>query len=232
MLITALTRTLGQAFDPTFRAVTIKSVLIALLIYALLTALFVWLVPESAVFDADGWFAWLNDVIDVGGTILFVAVLVVLFTSAASIISTLFLDDIADAVERRHYPNTPQARDVPLGEALAVSLKFTLISLLLNILVLPFYLLALIFPPLFVIIFYGLNGYLLSREYFELVSLRHMQQSQVKGIRKVNRRPVFFTGVIIAFATTVPILNLFVPILATALMLHVFQNVHGAKGRD
>lgn len=232
MLITALTRTLGQAFDPTFRAVTIKSVLIALLVYGLLTALFIWLVPDAEVVDPEGMWSWINDAIDIGGTIFFVAVLVLLFTSAASLISTLFLDEIADAVERRHYPNTPTTRDVPVSEAFLVSLKFTLVALLLNVLVLPFYLLALLFPPVFLIIFYGLNGYLLSREYFELVSLRHMKESQARGIRKVNRGPVFLTGVIIAFATTVPILNLFVPILATALMLHVFQQVHGAKGAD
>ena len=29
-------------------------------------------------------------------------------------------------------------------------------------------------PPINLFIFYGLNGYLLSREYFELVALRHL----------------------------------------------------------
>ena len=120
------------------------------------------------------------------------------------------------------------ARKVNLAEAFGVSIKFTLVTLVLNILVLPFYLLALFLPPLFLIIFYGLNGYLLSREYFELVSLRHMDQSQISRIRKNNRGPVMLAGVAIAFGTTVPILNLFVPILATALMLHVFRQLRTA----
>lgn len=225
MLATAFTRTLGQSLDPTFRAVTIKSVLIALLVYALLIALYIWLVPEAGWFADDGMWSWIDDLVDAAGTLVFIAILVILFTSAASLISTLFLDEIADAVERKHYPNAPQARDVPLGEAFAVSLKFTAITLVLNFIALPFYIIAFIFPPLSIILFYGLNGYLLSREYFELVSLRHMQQSQIKGIRRGNRGPVFLAGVIIAFGTTVPILNLFVPILATALMVHVFRQL-------
>ena len=232
MLIRALTRTLNQALDPTFRSVILKSTLITILIYGLLTVLFYWLRPDVQYFDADGWFAWANDAMELGSSLLFFALLVLLFASTASLISTLFLEEIADAVERRYYPDTPTPRKVSLGEAFAVSLKFTVITLLLNVVVLPIYLLALLFPPLFLIIFYGLNGYLLSREYFELVSLRHMKQNQASGIRKINRGPVLLAGVAIAFGTTVPIVNLFVPILATALMLHVFQHLWTNKNAD
>ena len=232
MLIRALTRTLSQSLDPTFRSVAIKSLLITILIYGLLTTLFIWLFPDVQYFDADGWFSWLNDAMEIGGTILFSAVLVLLFASTASLISTLFLDEIADAVEARYYPEGPKSRDVGLPEAFAVSLRFTLVTLLLNIVVLPVYLVALLFPPVFLIIFYGLNGYLLSREYFELVSLRHMKQSQASRIRKANRGPVLLAGVAIAFGTTVPIVNLFVPMLATALMLHVFRQLWTDKNVD
>ena len=54
MLIRALTRTLNQALDPTFRSVILKSTLITILIYGLLTVLFYWLRPDVQYFDADG----------------------------------------------------------------------------------------------------------------------------------------------------------------------------------
>jgi CysZ protein len=70
-----------------------------------------------------------------------------------------------------------------------------------------------------------LNGYLLSREYFELVAVRHFGPKEIKAIRLENRRTLFFTGVIIAFLLSIPILNLLAPIVATAAMVHVLKHL-------
>ncbi len=105
-------------------------------------------------------------------------------------------------------------------------------TILLNILVLPIYLVAIFIPPIFACIFYGLNGYLLSREYFELVSLRHQDKNMARQLRKANGLKVFLAGVIIAFLITVPIVNLFVPILATAFMLHIFKALQGSTSSE
>jgi uncharacterized protein involved in cysteine biosynthesis len=104
-------------------------------------------------------------------------------------------------------------------------MRFIGITIMLNVLALPLYLIALLFPPLFAFVFYGLNGYLLGREYFELVSLRHQDEKAARRLRKTNRSKVFLAGIVIAFFITVPIINLVVPILATAFMLHIFKSM-------
>jgi uncharacterized protein involved in cysteine biosynthesis len=68
------------------------------------------------------------------------------------------------------------------------------------------------------------NGYLLSREYFELVALRHMGLTEAKALRKKNAFQLFLTGVLVAFMLTVPMVNLLAPIIATGMMVHLFED--------
>ena len=225
MIVRAASLTIGQIADPVFRAVVIKSVLFTLCLFAGLTALFYMARPEVEFFEWD----WLNSLVEVGGGLAFFAFLVLTFSMTATLIGGIFLDDIADAVERRHYPNEPKGKSADFSKTFSVSMRFIGITLALNFLALPFYLIALLFPPLFACIFFGLNGYLLSREYFELVSLRHQDAKSARQLRKANGLKVFLAGVLIAFLITVPIVNLFVPILATAFMLHIFKALQGSS---
>ena len=228
MLMRAATLTLGQISDPVFRGVVIKSVLFTLALFVALTVVFYWAVPEVKVFES-GWLQWANSALEVGGSLAFFAALVLTFSAPATLIGGIFLDDIAMAVEKRHYPDDEPGRSADFSKTFGVSLRFIGITLVLNVLALPFYLIALLFPPLFACIFYGLNGYLLSREYFELVSLRHKDAKAARQLRKANGLRVFSAGVVIAFLLTVPIVNLFMPILATAFMLHIFKALQGVK---
>ncbi|MFP6749202.1 MAG: EI24 domain-containing protein [Alphaproteobacteria bacterium] len=222
MIIRAATLTVGQIADPVFRGVVIKSVLFTLCLFATLTAAFYWAVPEVTYFESD-WLQWLNSVMAAGSALAFFAVLVLTFSATATLIGGIFLDDIAEAVENRHYTGDQPGRSADFSKTFAVSMRFIAMTVVLNILVLPIYLVALFIPPIFACIFYGLNGYLLSREYFELVSLRHQDEKLARRLRKANGFKVFMAGVVIAFLITVPIVNLFVPILATAFMLHIFK---------
>jgi len=222
MLLRAFSLTLGQIGDPVFRGVLIKSILFTLILFVGLTLVFYWAVPEVKVFESD-WLQWLNGVLEAGSGLAFFALLVLTFSATATLIGGIFLDDIAEAVEKRHYAGDPKGQSADFSETFAVSMRFIGVTVLLNILALPLYLIALLFPPLFACIFYGLNGYLLSREYFELVSLRHQDAKVGRQLRKANRTKVFLAGVIIAFFITLPIVNLVVPILATAFMLHIFK---------
>ena len=227
MLLRAFSLTLGQIADPVFRRVLIKSIVFTLLLFVGLTLVFYWAVPEVKVFESD-WLQWLNGVIEVGSGLAFFALLVLTFFATATLIGGIFMDDIAEAVEKRHYSGDPPGHSAEFSMTFAVSLRFIGITVLLNTLALPLYLVALLFPPLFACIFYGLNGYLLGREYFELVSLRHQDAKAARQFRKANRTKVFLTGVIIAFFITLPIINLVAPILATAFMLHIFKALQTA----
>ena len=231
MLMRAFSLTLGQIGDPVFRGVLIKSILFTLILFVGLTLLFYWAAPEVKVFESD-WLQWLNGVLEVGGGLAFFALLVLTLSATATLIGGIFLDDIAEAVEKRHYAGDPEGQSADFPTTFAVSIRFIGITILLNILALPLYLIALLFPPLFACIFYGLNGYLLSREYFELVSLRHQDAKVGRQLRKANRTKVFLAGVIIAFFITIPIVNLVVPILATAFMLHIFKALQTTQSTE
>ena len=83
------------------------------------------------------------------------------------------------------------------------------------------YLLLFFLPPLYALIFYGVNGYLLGREYFEQVALRRLDPAAARMLRRAHQGQVLLAGVVIAFLLTVPLVNLIAPIVATAFMLHL-----------
>ena len=95
----------------------------------------------------------------------------------------------------------------------------------LNLLALPLYLLLLFVPPFNLFVFYLLNGYLLGREYFELVAARRLDTAGVRRLRRAYRGRLLLAGAVIAFLLTVPIVNLVTPIIATGFMLHVFEGL-------
>ena len=86
-------------------------------------------------------------------------------------------------------------------------------------------LLLLFVPPLNLFVFYGLNGYLLGREYFELVAVRRFDVTVVGRLRRRYRGKVFMAGVVIAFLLSLPLINIVMPVVATAFMVHVFEDV-------
>jgi CysZ protein len=144
----------------------------------------------------------------------------------------MFLERIAVAVEARHYPNDVPGVDLSIAHGLAAGLKLLRIALLLNLIALPVYVLFSIFlPGLNLFVFYGLNGYLLGREYFELVALRHLDKAAALELRKRYRWRLFAAGVVMTFLFTVPIVNLVTPLITTAAMVHIFKGLEVPRGR-
>jgi len=84
---------------------------------------------------------------------------------------------------------------------------------------------SVIVPPFSVFAFYSVNGYLLGREYFELVAQRRMEPAAATILRRRYRWRVLAAGVLIAILVSVPIVNLLVPVLGTAFMVHVVQDL-------
>ena len=85
-------------------------------------------------------------------------------------------------------------------------------------------------PVINLLVFYALNGYLLGREYFELVALRRLDGSSAQVLRKSYQGTIFLSGAVIAFLTTVPLLNLAAPVVATAFMVHLFETLRRRVG--
>ena len=118
-------------------------------------------------------------------------------------------------------PRLPAAGcGVARHRALVTTLRFLAVMVVINLALIPFLLL----PPVFPFVFYAANGYLLGREYFELVALRRTNHGEARGLRKAHRGTLFATGTIAAFLLTVPLINLLAPVVATAAMVHLFES--------
>src|SRR3546814_7335748 len=146
-----------------------------------------------------------------------------LFPAVMVTFMALLLDVIAQAVERRYYPNLPPARPQPLREALFGNVIFVLVTLILNLLALPFYLVLIWIPPLNLLLFYLLNGYLLGREYFEMVAVRRLDLAGAKRLRRDFRGRVVLAGAVNAFLLHIPLVKLVTTMIDTAFMLQVFE---------
>ena len=220
----AFIQAFAQLPEPSLRRVLFKGLVGALAVFVLLWFGIDFLLGSTQLFS---W-KWLETLADLGGKIAVVVLLFVLFPSVSTIIVSFFLEEAAVAVEAKHYPNLGPARAQPISEILAITLKFTVLAVVLNLLILPIYLLLLFVPPLNLFVFYLLNGYLLGREYYELVAHRRIDPPIARQLRKRVRWQVLLSGAIITFLMTIPIVNLVAPIVATAAMVHL---VEGWRGR-
>ncbi|KKJ76058.1 hypothetical protein WH95_14960 [Kiloniella litopenaei] len=222
-----LSKAFGQTGDPAFRKVFFISTAISLVIFALLWGLAGYgvsfldgLIANWA--ESDGWFT--SVLVTVAEAVSWIGVAflsIMLFPSVMLIIIPFFLEDIAKAVETKFYPELGEGRQPPVGETILGSIQFVGVTLLVNIIALPLYFIPLV--NLFA--FYLINGYLLGREYFEMVAQRRMVLREAKLLRKQFGGRVIIAGFFLAFLLTVPILNIAMPIWATAFMLHRFERI-------
>jgi uncharacterized protein involved in cysteine biosynthesis len=153
-----------------------------------------------------------------GGVAVFVVSLV-MFPGVATLVLSFLLDDIARAVDAKYYPQLGPPRRQGWIELAWGSLRFALVSIVANLLALPIYLVLLIFG-IGIGLFYVVNAYLLSREYFELVAGRRLAPAKADALRRAHAGRLWLMGLIIALLSTVPGINLIAPLLAAAAMLH------------
>ena len=217
-MIGGLIKAFEQLNDPPIRRVIWRSLLIAL---GVLVGLVLLIGFGFSQIELAGW-PWLDTIIGLLGGAGAAVLAVLFFPATLGLVASEFLDDVAKAVERRHYPLLPPARTQPFGETLGVALKFTSVKLVLNLI--AFVLVSWI-PLVNIVVFFLLNGYLIGREFFEMVGLRRLAPGPLKALRRAYRGRLIAAGVVIAALSTVPILNLLMPIIGAATMVHVFQSV-------
>jgi CysZ protein len=164
---------------------------------------------------ADIW--WIDTLVDVVGGLAVLVLTWLLFPAVATLVISLFIEQIIAAVEAQYYPLLPAPVPWSLGQGMWVALKFTSVMVALNLIVLPLYLV----PVLNVIVFYSLNAYLLGREYFEMVALRRLEPRSALRLRHAHRLQFFIAGLVIAGLLTLPVVNLVAPLLGAAFMVHV-----------
>jgi uncharacterized protein involved in cysteine biosynthesis len=168
---------------------------------------------------------WLDTALAIAGSLAALFVAWLLFPAMTLLILGFFLDRVVAAVERRHYPDLPPARQIGMGEAVASALRILALAVAINLALLPVYFL----PPINLFIYYGLNGYVVGREYFELVALRRLDGAAARAMWGRHRSRLILAGVVIVFLLSVPLFNLVAPVMAAAFMLHVFEGVRRAS---
>lgn len=228
MIAQAVNRTWQQLLHPQFRSVFFTSLIAAVITLAGLNYALLEFWPESW----KSGFEWA----DTAG-FWFVAAVgsYVLFPALVTTVMGFLTDKVALAVEEEYYPNRIGGRNVPIMETVMGALKLALLMILINMIA--------FFPYIFLLfttagsgaflLFIAVNGFLLGREYFEMVAIRHMPIREVVRMRKLYGSKIFFAGAFIAAMFAVPILNLLAPIIATAMMTHIFQFLthEDARGR-
>jgi CysZ protein len=215
-MVIALLRAIGALAAPPMRRVVGLSLALAVLGLAGLWLAIAAILYHTAVFE---WrpLDWLFDLL--GG----LAVLVLswlLFPAVLTLIMGFYLERVAAAVEASDYPGRGPPRRQPIGEMIWVTLRLALLTLMLNLLALPVYLLV---PGINLILFLALNGYLFGRGYFEVVALRRLDLGEARRVRSRFAGRVFLGGVVIAGLFSLPLVNLVAPVIATAFMLHIFE---------
>jgi CysZ protein len=210
-----------QLGDPKLRGIIWWSLLLSLVLQVGIAVLAWWGLKSFATFE---W-KWLNEaIVWLSGAGVIVLALM-LFPASFGIVISIFLEQIADIVEARHYPQLGKARGIPIWTGIWTGVVFLLAVLAINLVMLPFYILALFIAGLGAVLFYAINGWLTGRVYYEQVALRRLSPAEVKAWRRANSGVLWLTGIVIVFLGTIPILNLIVPVLGVAAMVHVAQTL-------
>ncbi|WP_297780700.1 EI24 domain-containing protein [uncultured Roseovarius sp.] len=224
MIFASFFKAVGQIGDPRFRKVLLLGVGLTLALLIATYAGVLWLI-QAAVGDSTtlpllGEVTWLGDLLSGASFLLMIVLSVFLMVPVASAITSMFLDEVAQAVEDRHYPHLPPASIVPFGEALRDTINFLGVIIGANIVALILYA---IFTPFALFIFWALNGYLLGMEYFQLVAMRRVGREGAKTLRRKHRMTIWAAGVLMAMPLSVPLVNLLIPILGAATFTHIFH---------
>lgn len=217
---------LGQLFDPRFRRVLALGIALTfallVLFYAALLWVVAWVSAAPLTLPVVGEVTWLGDLLGWASFFLIVFFSMFLMIPVASAITSLFLDDVADAVEARHYPALPPVPRVGFAEGLRETVSFLAILIAANLLATVLYV---GFPPLTPLIFYGMNGYLLGREYFQIAALRREGRAGAAALRRRHRGQIWLAGCAMAVPLSIPLVNLVVPVLGAAVFTHTYHRL-------
>jgi len=214
-LFAPLTRAIGQLDDPVLLGVLIRSLLWAAACFIALHFVAIWAIHQ--LLDLHGWLGWAADLAGgIGASLLALW----LFLPVAVVISSLYIDRIAAAVERRHYPALPPANGAPLMVQLWDGISIAGRILLLNVLAL---IAALLLPGVGLILAWIIGGYAFGRGLFAAVAMRRMPRPAATVLYRRARPMVMTHGCILALAGYIPLLNLLIPVVGTAVMVHVLD---------
>jgi len=226
MIFADFAKAIAQAADPRFRRVLFlgMGLTLALLVaaYAAFLAFLGWLDPASLDLPFLGPNAFVGGLLSWGSMGLMLVFSIFLMIPVASAITSMFLDDVADAVEVQHHPHLPPIPRQKFYDAFRDTVSFMGLLIFVN-------LVALLFLPFYWFIapfvFYLINGWLLGREYFTVAAQRREGYEGARALRKKHRGEIWLAGILMALPLSIPLMNLIIPILGAATFTHLYHRV-------
>lgn len=224
-------KALGQIGDPRFRRVLGLGIGLAIALLFAIYAAFLLAIQSFAPDVADlpliGPVSGVQTFLGWASLIFMTVLSVFLMIPVAAAFSGLFLDDVAAAVEARHYPFLPPPIRPQRGAALIETANLLGLMLAVNLaglLLLP------VTGPFYILVFWALNGFLLGREYFAMAAMRRLPRDQARAMRRRNFLTIWAAGILMALGLSLPLANLLVPVLGAATFTHLYHRL-AASGR-
>ena len=215
---------LCQIRDPRFRTVLAKGLLLTILFLSALNVavlcVLLWIFPEVIALPWMGEISVPRQFVSLGSVLVMAVLSAFLMVPVAATFTGIFLDDVADAVEARHYPMPSLAPRIGSMDGLRESISFLGVVLVANLVALVLY-----FTPLSPFVFFGLNGFLLGREYFRVIAVRRMGRKAAGRLFRQHLPVIWIAGALMAMLLTVPLFNLLVPVLGAATFTHIYHEL-------
>jgi len=235
-MLDAAVKALSQILSPPMRSILWRSIGLALVLIVIvsigLQRLLSWLATSGEVWAEAMLGPGFHTALDILAWILSIAAglgvvfgAVFLMPAITSLVASVFVDEVAEHVEREHYPAERPGKALPFGLAMTEGVKTALLTILVYLLALPFVFVA----GAGFIAFFIATAWLLGREYFELAAMRFRPPAEAKAMRKANAAAVFTAGLVIAAFVSIPIVNLATPLFGMAFMVHMHKRLSGPR---
>lgn len=221
MSLRALILAWQDLLRPRILGVVVKGIGLTLALFVALQGVIFWAIrlftPEISLpwvgpVAVGGWLSW-------GSLALLPVMGIFLMTPVAAAFSGLFAERVAMQVEDIHYPDR-RGQPLDFWDGVLESLALLGLILLVGI---GSLLLTPVLGPLAPLLFYGANGWLLGREFFQMTARMHLSEARATALRRDLSMQITGLGVMIAFLLTIPVVNIVVPVLAAAGFTHLFH---------
>jgi CysZ protein len=237
-MIDAAVKALSQILSPPMRSILWRSIGLALVLVTVLAIglqrLLSWFASHG-----EGWaeamlgptfhtplnlLAW---VVSIAAGLGVVLGGIFLMPAITSLVASFFVDEVADHVEREHYPAERPGVALPLSLAFSEGIRTSLLTILVYLIALPFVLIA----GAGFLAFFIATAWLLGKQYFELAAMRFRSPADARLMRKDNAAAIFTAGLLIAAFVSIPIVNLATPLFGMAFMVHMHKLLSGFPAR-
>ncbi len=216
-MFASIARAARQIFEPGLLGLLLRSAVLTLLLFLTGLAGAEIILARLPVLENP----LVNKALELLAPVLFLFQLGLLGAPVAALFGTIFLDRAAGKIEARDYPDVP-VLPAHLWTGFRTSLRLTAMVLAADLALLP---LDIFLPGLGEILSIMANGWLLGWEYFELAAVRHLSPAEADSLRRTHRKQVWIGGMLIAFLSAMPVLDLIAPLFGTALMVHLFHRI-------